>query len=148
MLCIPVHPGRETSTHYFSCSGGSNTDSAKKTHRDTLRRTCVFASGGICESLSAFGWIWGMKHRCTIFHTRVSPVQIPEKSVSGHVTPNLCFHPVGYVGYVLHFGGSGAGNVDHYFSCLGRPSLDSTKSASGLFMPTLCFCIPWDMRFV
>jgi hypothetical protein len=83
-----------------------------------------------------------MKHRCTIFHTRVSPVQIPEKSVSGHVTPNLCFHPVGYVGYVLHFGGSRVGNVDHYFSCLGRPSLDSTKKRVRTLYADLVFLHP------
>jgi hypothetical protein len=34
--CIPVRPGHETLTHYFSYSSGTGTDSTKK-RRDTLR---------------------------------------------------------------------------------------------------------------
>jgi hypothetical protein len=33
--CIPVRQCRETLMHYFSCSGGTGTDSTK-VHRDTL----------------------------------------------------------------------------------------------------------------
>jgi hypothetical protein len=29
MYCITVGPGHETSTHYFSCSGGTSTDLTK-----------------------------------------------------------------------------------------------------------------------
>jgi hypothetical protein len=29
MYCIPVGPGHEMSTHYFSCSGGTSTDLTK-----------------------------------------------------------------------------------------------------------------------
>jgi hypothetical protein len=32
---IPVHPRRETSVHYFSCSGGTGVDWIKA-HRDML----------------------------------------------------------------------------------------------------------------
>jgi hypothetical protein len=38
--CIPVHPGRETSTHYFSCSGGTGTDSIKSTPGHVTLNLC------------------------------------------------------------------------------------------------------------
>jgi hypothetical protein len=36
-----LHLGRETSMHYFSCSGGTSTDLTKSV-QDTLGQTCVF----------------------------------------------------------------------------------------------------------
>jgi hypothetical protein len=42
------------------------------------------------------------------------------KSVSGHVALKLCFlHPIGSVGHVVHFGASGAQNIDAVFFMLG-----------------------------
>jgi hypothetical protein len=64
------------SMHYFSCSGGT----VQKVHRDTLRRTCVFASDGICGSRNAFWCVRGMKCRRTIFHGRVGLIRIPQKA--------------------------------------------------------------------
>jgi hypothetical protein len=95
-LCISVHPDHEKTTYYFSCSGGTSTD-LKKAQQDTLRRTCVFASGGICRS-----------------------------------------H--------MHFGASGARNIDALFSCPGGNDTDLTKSTSGHVMPNLCFWIRWDLQ--
>jgi hypothetical protein len=46
---------------------------------DTLHRTCLFTSGAICGSRSAFFCGRGVKHRCTIFHARVGPMQISKK---------------------------------------------------------------------
>jgi hypothetical protein len=42
--------------------------------------TCVFASGEICGSCSAFRRIHGAKCDCTIFHTRVGLVQIRQNA--------------------------------------------------------------------
>jgi hypothetical protein len=51
----------------------------QRAHRDTLRRTCAFASGAICGSSSAFRYVRCAKHWHTIFHACVGPVQILEK---------------------------------------------------------------------
>jgi hypothetical protein len=48
----------------------------KKADRDMICRTCVFASGGICGSHSAFPCVRAMKCRHTMFHIWVGPVRI------------------------------------------------------------------------
>jgi hypothetical protein len=48
--------------------------------QDTCRRICVFASGGICGSRSAFRCLRGTKYRHTIFHARVGLVQFSKKA--------------------------------------------------------------------
>jgi hypothetical protein len=63
--------GPWTSTHYFSYSGGTGTDSTKSALGDTLRRTYVFASRG------AFRCVRGTKCRRSIFHGRVGWVRFP-----------------------------------------------------------------------
>jgi hypothetical protein len=57
LVFVFLHLGYETSVHIFSRSVGL-VQIPQKAHRDTLRRTCGFASGGICGSRSAF---WGVK---------------------------------------------------------------------------------------
>jgi hypothetical protein len=51
-----------------------------KARRDKFRRTCVFASDGICGSRSSFWGIRAMKHRHTIFRPRVEPVRYRQKA--------------------------------------------------------------------
>jgi hypothetical protein len=53
LYCILVRPGRDMSMNYFSCLGSPCMCSTKNV-RDTSCQTCVFASGGICGSRSAF----------------------------------------------------------------------------------------------
>jgi hypothetical protein len=65
----------ETSTDFFHARIGP-VRIRQKAHWDTLCRTCIFVTGGICGSHSAFSCIRSAKHRRTIFHARVTLVQI------------------------------------------------------------------------
>jgi hypothetical protein len=68
------------------------------------------------------------------------------KSTSRHIMSNMCFHPVGSVGHVVHFGVSGAQNIDVLFFILEWPDAVSIKSTPGHITLNLCFCILWDLR--
>jgi hypothetical protein len=74
----------------------------KKARGDTLRRTCTFASSGICGSHSVFRCVRGMKRRCTIFHAWVGPIHIPPKARRDTLHRTCVLHPVGSVGHVVH----------------------------------------------
>jgi hypothetical protein len=71
-----MHLGHKMSTHYFSSSGGTDTDSIKSV-QGHVTLNLFFSSGGICGSCSAFQCVRGIKHRQTIFHARVGSAQLP-----------------------------------------------------------------------
>jgi hypothetical protein len=70
--CVLMHTGHHMSMHYFSCPHGPGAD-PKKVYRNTLHRTCVFASAATYGSCSRFYCVPGMKCRRTNFHARVGP---------------------------------------------------------------------------
>jgi uncharacterized membrane protein YsdA (DUF1294 family) len=114
--------------------------------RDTLCRTCVFVSSGICGSRSALRYIRGTKHRRTIFHSRVGLMQFP-KMCSGTRYDELAFlHPMGSTGQVVHSTMCGRETSSHYFLCSGGLGAVFLKSVSGHVTLKLCFCIWWDLR--
>jgi hypothetical protein len=55
----------------------------QEAHRDTSRRTFVFAFSANCGSLSALWFVYGVKHQRTIFHALVAPVRMPQKASRG-----------------------------------------------------------------
>jgi hypothetical protein len=58
----------------------------------------------------------------------------------------MCLHPVGSAGHIVHFGASGARNVDDLFSCSGGPSAVSINNAIGYVVVNFYFCIQWDLQ--
>jgi hypothetical protein len=71
----PVPVVQNVDTLFFMHGGGPGAVSIKSAP-DTLRRTFVFASSGICGLRSALWFVRGTKHRRTIFHAWVGPVRI------------------------------------------------------------------------
>jgi hypothetical protein len=75
--CISVGPGTKCRCTIFYAQVGP-VRMSQKTRRDTIHRTCVFASGVICGSRSTFRCVRATKCRHTTFYARVGLVRIPQ----------------------------------------------------------------------
>jgi hypothetical protein len=139
-----VHPGRETSMHYFSSSGGTDTDSRKSAIGRVKPNLC-FCMGGICGSRSALQCVWCVKHRHAIFHAHVGPVRILKKRVGTPYAKLVFFHSVGSAGHIGIAEHLEHETSMHYFCCSGGTDTNSIKNALGHIMSNLCFCIRWDL---
>jgi hypothetical protein len=98
-----------------------------------LCQPCVFASGGICGSRSAFRCVRGVNCRCTIFHSRVVPVRIWQNPCLDTLRQTCVYASGGICGPRSAFrclrGVKCYGWDRYYFSCSGGTSTDLTKSA-------------------
>jgi hypothetical protein len=81
--------GREMSTCYFYARVGP-VRIPQKAHWDTLRRSCVFTSSGICESHSGSEHP-GHEMSTQYFSCSGGTSTDSKKTLSGHVTSNECF---------------------------------------------------------
>jgi hypothetical protein len=107
-----VHPGAKHRCIIFRAQVGP-LRIEQKVHRDTLRRTFVFASGGICGSSSAFCCLLGTKCQHTIFHAKVGPVGNAQNACQDKLCRHFVLHLVGSAGHVVHSGASGGGGAKH-----------------------------------
>jgi hypothetical protein len=80
----------------------------QKARWDTLCRTCVFATGGISGSLTAFWCVWGMKCRHTFFMMLWDQYGFEKKRAMTRYIDLVFLHPVGSGGHIMHSGAFGA----------------------------------------
>jgi hypothetical protein len=129
-----VCQGHKTSTHYFWTS----TVSIRRA-RDTLCRTCVFASGGIYGSCCAFPCICGLKHRHIVFMLGWDRYGFHKRSAETYYAELVFLHPLGSMGHVVHSVHLGRETSTQYFSCFGGTGIVSIRRVSGHIMPNLWF---------
>jgi hypothetical protein len=115
---------------------------AQKACWNTLCRTCVFASNGVCGSHSACRCMRGAKRRCTIFHARVGLVGFDKKHVRTHYVKLVFLYLVGSVGHVVHSGASGPLNNDPISFMLGWVQYGFDRKRIGTHYVELVFLHP------
>jgi hypothetical protein len=104
----------------FHSRVGTNVVS-KKVWRDTLHRTCVFASDGICGSGSAFRQVRAGNIYALFFVLRWSRCGFIKKCAGTCYAKLMFLHPVGSAGHIVHSTASGAQNIKALFFMLGCP---------------------------
>jgi hypothetical protein len=118
----------------------------QKLCEDTSYRTCVFATGAIYGSCSAFGVSRTQNINALYFMLRWARCRSPKSRVETRHTELVFLHPCRSVGHVVRSSASRTQNIDALFSSLGGPDVGPTKSVLGHVTPNLYFCIRCDSR--
>jgi hypothetical protein len=103
----------------------------QKARWDTLRRTCLSTSSGICGSHSALCSVRGAKCRHTIFLAWVGPVRIPKEARRDMLCHTCVLHPAGSVGHLVHCVASSTQNIDALLLMLGWDRYGFHKKGDG-----------------
>jgi hypothetical protein len=157
--------GYETSTHYFSCSGGPGAVSTNGAPGHVMTNLCfciqwdmrltyyVLVQWCIRATKCRYTifhalvqWcIQGVKRRHTI-HARVGQYGFHKRRQWTRYAEHVFLHPVGSACYVMHSGAFRAQNVNALFFMFGWARCGYKKRVLGHVMSNLCLCIRWDMR--
>jgi hypothetical protein len=136
-----MHPGRETSKHYFSCSGRLGVVSIKSAPRHfTLNLS--FASGGICGSLSAFWCVQGSKRQLTFFMLRWAQCDFHKKHTGTNYAELVFLHPMGSMDHIVHSSAPGPQNVNALLFKRGWDWYEFNKMRTGTCYTELVFLNP------
>jgi hypothetical protein len=146
-----VRPGCETSTHYFSCSGGLGAISIRSALGHVMLILCFLHPVGSAGHIVYSSASKVRNVDAAFFMLRWVQCGYHEKLVGTHNVELVFLHLVGFMGHVAQSAASGVRNDDtlffyprckmsmHYFSCSRGPGAVAMKSASGQITPNLCF---------
>jgi hypothetical protein len=136
-----VHPGCEMSMHYFSCLGGTGTNSTKQhigtrcaelvfLHPVASTRHIVHSGAGRAQNIIALFFMLGWAR-----------YGLQKKRIRTRYAEHVFLNLVGSTGHVVY-----PDTSMHYFPSSGDPGTYSRKCTLGHIIPNLCFCIEWYLR--